>query len=193
MNFLAHLFLSCQDEELMIGNFIADFIRNREVGAYSKGVQQGIRLHRAIDTYTDNHPIVLEGVRRLRKDHSKYAPVVIDVYYDYLLANNWQKYSDESLEVFTARVYEQLMGQLERMPPILQKRLPLMVADNWLVQYGKLAGLSYTFSRMKSRVSKPEMLDAAPDSLMKDLQKYESEFIAFFPDIQQYVNEFCAC
>ncbi|MEL7021319.1 MAG: DUF479 domain-containing protein, partial [Bacteroidota bacterium] len=84
MNFLAHLFLSCNDESLLIGNFIADAIRNRDLKQYSKAIQSGVLLHRKIDSYTDNHPIIRKGTKRLRPQHRKYAAVVIDVFYDYL-------------------------------------------------------------------------------------------------------------
>ena len=82
MNYLAHLFLSCQDEDLVIGNFIADSIRNKEVATFSPAIQQGISLHRKIDAYTDSHPIVRLSTRRLHPHHHKYAPVVIDIFFD---------------------------------------------------------------------------------------------------------------
>lgn len=193
MNFLAHLYLSCQSEELMIGNFIADFIKNREVSNYSAKIQEGIQLHRSIDHYTDNHPLVLQGARRLHPAHGKYAAVVIDVYYDYLLANNWSKFSEESLDDFTAKTYKVLEKHLAVLPEKLRKVLPYWIEDNWLVKYGQESGLAFTFERMKNRVSKPEMLDQAPQSLMADLPSFEQEFVAFFPDVQQFVMEQCDC
>jgi len=87
MNFLAHLFLSFDNEDIMIGNFIADMIRNKDVSTFSEGVQKGIALHRKIDSYTDVHPIVKQGTKLMQPYHSKYSPVVIDVFYDYLLSN----------------------------------------------------------------------------------------------------------
>jgi acyl carrier protein phosphodiesterase len=191
MNFLAHLFLSCQNEELMIGNFIADFLKNRDVQNYSSGVQDGIRLHRGIDTYTDNHPIVLQGVRRLRANHSKYAPVVIDIYYDYLLANNFSLFSGQSLNEFTAQAYDVLLRNLDLMPGKLGQRLPYWIKDNWLMEYGKEEGLAFTCNRMKSRVSVPDMLNDAPMTLIKDLDIFRAEFITFFPDVQHFVAEQC--
>ena len=85
MNFLAHLFLSFENEDHVIGNFIADFIRNKEVKNYSLEIQQGIQIHREIDSFTDNHPSVRKGTFRLRPHHRKYAPVVIDILYDHYI------------------------------------------------------------------------------------------------------------
>jgi acyl carrier protein phosphodiesterase len=65
MNFLAHIYLSGSEHEILIGNFIADSIRGKQFDAYQNSIQQGILLHREIDEYTDSHPVVLECVEKL--------------------------------------------------------------------------------------------------------------------------------
>ena len=188
MNFLAHLYLSGENEELLIGNFIADFIRNREVPNYSVGIQHGIILHRKIDYYTDNHPVVRQGTHRLRVNHGKYAPVVLDVLFDYLLANNWEKYSDEPIADYTKKVYRILSKHQAILPPKIGNRLPEMIADNWLIKYGWDDGLRYVFERMKRRVSQPLLLNNAVESLKADYDLFEKEFNTFFPEVIAYVE-----
>ena len=188
MNFLAHLFLSCEQEGLLIGNFLADYLSNEQVRQYPEPIQEGVRLHRAIDTYTDNHPEVLKGVRRLYGRHSKYASVVVDVYYDYLLSVNWLRYSNKPLPEFCRDVYQVLEDHLEIMPPGLQKHLPMMIADNWLRSYGSHNGLAIAFHRMKRRTSRPEYLDGALESLVLHFDDLNEEFNAFFPDVIEFVN-----
>ena len=172
----------------MIGNFIADFIRNREVQNYSQSIQKGIILHRKIDTYTDNHPLVRMGTARLQPRHRKYAPVILDVLFDYLLANNWEKYSNEPISAYTIRVYKILMRHKTILPPRIGNRLPEMVADDWLIKYGWGDGLRDVFNKMKKRVSRPTLLDNAVESLKKDYDLYESEFNLFFPEVIEYVK-----
>jgi acyl carrier protein phosphodiesterase len=92
MNHLAHFVLSGGDADLAIGNFVADFITNRQLPTFSAGVQRGIWLHREIDAFTDAHPIVKQSTKRLHPFHHKYSPVIVDVYYDYLLAKNWDRF-----------------------------------------------------------------------------------------------------
>ena len=188
MNFLAHLFLSGDDEALLVGNFIGDFVTNRDLEAYPSGVRDGVMLHRRIDRYTDNHPLVLQGVRRLYAGHGKYAPVIVDVYYDHLLAVNFEAFHDAPLPEFAAYVYEVLRRREEWLPPVLQRRLPLMIADDWLTSYASLEGLDYAFQRMKHRASKPWYLDGAVDSLRAQYDQYEEEFRQFFPDVQDFVS-----
>ena len=90
MNHLAHFVLSGDDDDLAIGNFLADFITNRQLPDFTEGVQRGIHLHRAIDAFTDAHPVVKQSTKRLHPFHHKYSPVIVDVYYDFLLAKNWE-------------------------------------------------------------------------------------------------------
>lgn len=191
MNFLAHCFLSCESEELLVGNFLTDYIGNMPITGYTQGVQDGILMHRKIDTYTDSHPEVLKGTRRLYPYHHKYAPVVIDIFYDYLLAQNWEKYSDMPLEAFTQATYRSLEKYQDIMPERLQQRLPLMIKDDWLYRYGTEGGIKYTFSRVQKRISKPTHLDGAWESLQRDYDQLNEEFNLFFPDIIQYVQAYC--
>lgn len=188
MNFLAHVFLSKDDEELMIGNFMGDFVRSREDEQYPEGIQKGLKLHRKIDAFTDTHPAVLESVRLIRPHHRKYAPVILDVFYDFLLAKNWEKYTDESLRDFTQNIYKTLERYIAIMPPVLQRRLPLMIADNWLVRYGEWSGLEFTFSRMKLRASQPKYFENAIQVLQKHELALDENFQQFFPDAIAFVT-----
>ena len=191
MNFLAHFFLSCEREELLIGNFLADYLNNKQLRQYPEPIQEGVRLHRAIDTYTDNHPEVLKGVRRLYGPHGKYAPVIVDVYYDYLLSVNWQRYSDKPLAEFTQDIYRTLEENMDLMPPGLRQHLPQMIADDWLRAYGTHNGLAIAFRRMKARVSRPEYLDGVLESLVLHFEELNEEFNNFFPEVVEYVR--CEC
>ena len=193
MNFLAHTFLSCDDEELLIGNFMADFISNKKLAGLPHGVRKGVELHRKIDTYTDQHPLVRKGTQRLRKKHGKYAPVLIDIFYDYILANNWNKYSTETLDAFTQRVYGILEKWIGVMPEKLRKRLPGMIAGNWLSQYGRLEGLEFVLERMDKRTRFPSNFTGASADLLADYALYETEFNQFFPEVISYVEIQCRC
>lgn len=191
MNHLAHFFLSCQNEDLMIGNFVADYIRNKEVANFSAEVQQGIRLHRKIDTYTDQHPVVKQGTRRLQKHHNKYAPVILDVLYDYLLVNNWERYSEEPLVDFTQNVYHLLEKRFEELPAKLQKNIPTMISHDWLRGYGRYEGLRFTFEKMDLRTSFPSDFQSAVLHLQEDEAAFTEEFNLFFPDLVAHVEENC--
>ena len=100
MNYLAHLLLSGTNEELMLGNFIADHVKGSSINSYSPEVQRGIVIHRMIDHFTDQHEVTALGKMRLRPYVNKYAPVALDVIYDHYLARNWELYHQEKLSTF---------------------------------------------------------------------------------------------
>ncbi|NUN99341.1 MAG: DUF479 domain-containing protein [Saprospiraceae bacterium] len=190
MNFLAHTFLSGDNEGWIVGNFLGDFLRNKQVQALPSAVREGVKLHRLIDTFTDQHPSVLQGVRRLYPEHHKYASVLMDVYYDHLLTQNWAQYSQEPLHDFAGRAYEVLLRHRHLMPEPVSQRLQRMISDNWLSKYGTFEGLDFAFQRMRHFVSAPTHLDGAVESLKLHMPQLQEEFGLFFPDLIAAVNAF---
>jgi acyl carrier protein phosphodiesterase len=183
MNFLAHLFLSPEEGELLAGNFIADFISNRDLHDLSEGVRQGVMLHRHIDTFTDSHSQVRSVLRVLRPAHGKYAGVVWDVFGDALLTRHWAQFHPLSLRSFTKLMYERLHRMRDFMPEPMFSRLPRMIEDDWLMKVGQEAGIAYSLERISKRASKPEWLSGGVETYRKYLPELESAFLAFFPEL----------
>ncbi|NDB03439.1 MAG: DUF479 domain-containing protein, partial [Flavobacteriaceae bacterium] len=142
MNFLAHIYLSGEDPEIKLGNFMADAVKGNQVNQYNQKIQIGIRLHRAIDAYTDAHPIFRQSTRRLHgKQFGHYAGVIVDLFYDHFLAANWQQYHQENLPTFAQRFYALLDDKKSLTPERTQHLIPYMIEQNWLIKYQTLAGL----------------------------------------------------
>lgn len=182
MNFLAHLYLSGKEEPLIVGNFLGDFLKNPQVAKLPQSIRQGVWLHRRIDSFTDQHPVVRNSAKLLRSVHGRYAPVILDVLHDYILAKNWTRYSDDSLIKFTSGIYKILQNHRHLMPAFLQHRLPLMIADDWLTRYGTEEGLRFTFSKMKLRSSNPHFFENAVESMQDNFEQLENDFNTFFPE-----------
>ena len=184
MNHLAHLLLSDFREEILIGNFITDFIRKNEELDYSPEIQKGIALHRIIDDFTDNHKEVKKGKERIRKHQGKYGPVVLDICYDHLLGLHWRRFSEVHLDLFSTYVYQTLERRMEILPKKLQRQLPGMIKGNWLMSYELRSGLEFTFSKLAERVKFDNNLHSAVADFYQDFDLYEKEFLRFFPEIQ---------
>ena len=193
MNYLAHIFLSCNNEDIMIGNFIADSISINEVDALPEKVKKGIDLHRTIDSFTDTHDIVLRGIHRLQPFHRKYSSVVVDILYDHLLANNWELYSNTSLPDFAQQVYSIFSRRMEEMPARLKRNLPMMINKDWLNSYKTFEGLKFTLEKMDIRTQFPSNFGAAVGHLQKDYELFNKEFNEFFPDAIKFVDNQCDC
>ena len=190
MNFLAHMFLTYEDKELTVGNYVADFIRNRDFVLFSDKVVHGIKLHRHIDHYTDNHPEVLKSTRSLRERHSKYAPVVIDVFYDYVLAVNWEKFTDMDMRSFADTIYVYINEYSEDFPIHLQTISSRMIADDFLLQYGTQEGIEKTFKRIGNRAKFKSNFETAFQDLEDNFEEINDGFLRFFPDLIKEVKTF---
>ena len=151
MNFLAHLYLAGNDKEVILGNFIADAVKGKAIDTYSPMVQEGIRMHREIDRYTDNHPVFKQSRDRLRPNYSLYSGVIVDIYYDHFLARYWNEYSSEDLRTFVADAYELLIRKFKLLPARSKYLLPFMISQNWLVGYSNFYSLQRVFRGMSRR------------------------------------------
>lgn len=189
MNFLAHIYLSGNDEKLMIGNFIADSIKGKKYLDYPEGVQNGILLHRAIDSYTDTHPIVRKSRKRLFEKYGHYSGVIVDILYDHFLALNWKNYSEEKLADFVKSFYKLLQNNFEILPKPVQRFLPYMIKDNWLVSYAKIEGIGKILYQMNERTNRKSNMHLAVNELETYYSDFEAEFSAFFVELELFTLE----
>ena len=190
MNFLAHLLLSGDHEQIMVGNFIGDFVKGSKLEEYHPDIQKGIRLHRSIDNYTDTHPVVLQSKIRLREKFRHYAPVIVDVFYDHFIAKDWNRYSGESLLDFTTRFYIMMKNYLHIIPKGVSNMLHYMESGNWLYHYQYIEGIDQALTGMSRRTKFDSKMDQAAEVLKSEYDGFKSEFQMFFPDLQKHVNNF---
>lgn len=189
MNFLAHIFLSdTKDPLLLIGNFSGDFIKGKELESYPIGMQRGIWLHRAIDTYTDAHPLVLQSKKRLFPKYRHYNRVLVDLYYDHLLAAHFSNYSAIPLLAYTQQVYSLLQAHRAHIPSRGHRLLDHMQQGNWLYHYRTLEGIGQACKGMAHRSSFPSGMEEGALDLEKDYAAYKDEFFLFFEELQHFVS-----
>lgn len=190
MNFLAHIYLSGDSLKIQIGNFIADSIKGKQFEDFDDEIQKGIRLHRAIDAYTDQHPIVQQSTERLKETQKRYAPVAVDIFYDHFLAKNWENYHQEPLESFVNTFYENLQQYHDILPSEVQYMLPYMIRQNWLYNYQKMKGIERVFEGMSQRTSFQSNLLHAPKDLLTHYDAFEEDFRLFFPELINFCKDF---
>ncbi|MEA1785387.1 acyl carrier protein phosphodiesterase [Arenibacter sp. GZD96] len=183
MNFLAHIYLSFDDDEITIGNFIADSIKGNKFQHLSKGIQKGILLHRAIDTFTDAHPTVRISTKRLHAHYSHYSRVIVDIFYDHFLAVNWQLYSQTPLPVFVDQFYDLLQENFEVLPEGTQRMMPYMISDNWLLNYAKMEGIAKVLNGMNRRTQHRSKMNLAISDLETHYEEFQNEFSSFFEEL----------
>lgn len=188
MNFLAHLYLSGNDEDLILGNFIADMVKGRQIDNFHENVVRGIQMHRKIDSFTDSHPMVDKSKMRLRNKYRLYAGVVVDMFYDHFLASNWREYSSLPLNKYVSNAYQLLLKNYFLLPVRARNILPFMIASNWLVNYAHLDKLQNNLQGMARRTPFNSGMEQAVGDLRKHYDEFADEFAAFFPELIAYVE-----
>ncbi|MBO2011078.1 ACP phosphodiesterase [Hymenobacter negativus] len=193
MNFLAHLFLSGPADaptytDVLLGQFIADSVPGKQLESYPLAVQTGIRLHRAIDTFTDQHPVVRRSTRRLREaGYGKYAGVISDMFLDHFLARNFAGFTAEALPDFAQRMYALLATRQTQMPPRVQQLFGYMAQHNWLLGYAGTEGIGRALSGLSRRALPGSGMETAVGELERNYVAYEADFREYFPELQQFV------
>ncbi|AWH86206.1 DUF479 domain-containing protein [Flavobacterium album] len=188
MNFLAHIYLSGDNDLIKIGNFIADGIHGKP-DDFPPDVRKGIIVHRAIDTYTDAHPIFRQGTKRLHAAYHHYAGVIMDIFYDHFLAKNWKEYSTEPLHKFTAAFYKSLKDNYDILTERAKGMMPHMIQYDWLGSYATTEGIGRILTQMDHRTGNKSVMGKSIKELLEFYDVYEAEFREFFIDIQQHVKD----
>jgi acyl carrier protein phosphodiesterase len=183
MNFLAHIYLSGDEEEVIIGNFIADGIKGKRYLKFPPAIAKGILLHRGIDSFTDSHPTVHQSTARLHKNYSHYSGVIVDILYDHFLAKNWSKYSEEPLDEYVQNFYELLKENFTILPARIQRMMPYMIADNWLLSYATVDGIGKILAQMNVRTKGVSKMNLAVAELEEFYEEFEAEFTSFFEEL----------
>lgn len=189
MNFLAHIYLSGDNKEITIGNFIADGIRGKDYKKYPKAIQTGILLHRQIDTFTDAHKTVRQSTKRLHENYGHYSGVIVDILYDHFLAKNWKHYSNIPLADYIDDFYDTLEDNFSTLPQRIQKMMPYMIADNWLLSYASIEGIAKVLEGMNRRTKNRSQMNLAVNELQEFYNEFEDEFTRFFEELIQFSEE----
>ncbi|MEX0882369.1 MAG: ACP phosphodiesterase [Cyclobacteriaceae bacterium] len=183
MNFLAHAYLSFDNQKVLVGNFIGDFVRGNLEENFEREIIIGILLHREIDAFTDRHPLVKEAQDLLKPIFYRYSLVVTDMYFDYFLSKNWNKYDDRPILAYTEKVYAVLEQYREILPEKFLYTFTFMKKENWLASYGTMEGIQRSFTGLSYRTSFDSKIEKAPIYLEKHHDYFEDIFERFFEEL----------
>ncbi|WP_370479656.1 ACP phosphodiesterase [Tamlana flava] len=183
MNYLAHIYLSGDNDLVTIGNFIADGIKGSKYKKYPKDLQTGILLHRHIDTFTDAHETVRLSTKRLHEKYGHYSGIIVDILYDHFLAKNWRQYCPVPLNEYVDDFYDSLEVHYDILPLRVRKMMPYMMTNNWLVSYASIKGISRVLDGMNRRTKNRSSMNEAVVELETFYSEFENEFSTFFDEL----------
>ncbi len=188
MNYLAHLYLSGEDEKIVVGNFIGDYVKGKKYLNYPAEIQKGILLHRNIDSFTDGHLKFREAKKLFRPDFGLYSGVVVDLFFDHLLAKNWYSYSNLPLRDFTKWVHAVLLSNYRHLPARVKGFLPWLIQNRRLESYAQKSGISRSLEAMSRYTSLPGKTERAIEILTEQFMFLEHNFSGFMQDVLEFAE-----
>jgi acyl carrier protein phosphodiesterase len=192
MNYLAHTLLSRHSPEAILGSLLGDFVKANADADYSDAVKEAIRTHRSIDRFTDSHATTLASRSLISPARRRFAPVMVDVFYDHFLARHWNDYCDVPLARFASTVYDVLYAYRDRLPPRMQMVAARMRMDDWLVAYADIAGMDAAINgiaRRLKRFPRAAVLHGGAEELARHYETMERNFRDFFPALQRHATD----
>jgi acyl carrier protein phosphodiesterase len=190
MNYLAHAFLSFNDEQITIGNYIADHIKLAEADKLPAKIKQGVLLHRRIDYFTDTHPLFTKSKRHFYDGFERYSGVLIDIYYDHLLARNFSRFSDVPLEEFTQGIYDLLKKNTGHLPESSKRFLEYVVQNNTFYEYSKIEGIELVLKHLSYRINHGIWLNESVPMFIANQKTIEEDFFEFMEDLVKEAKAF---
>lgn len=190
MNFLAHQYLSFDIPEIQLGNLYGEIVRVKDYLNFPVGIQNGILLHREIDTFTDSHPIVKESTRIFHENHGKYSPVIVDVLYDYFLIKNWNVYSNVPYDEFVEKCYSLFRKEQQDFPETLQYIMHYLLKYDWFNTYKTVEGIGQTLKGISKRAKFENSIGNAVNELVEFEEELNHHFQLFFPDLVNHCKDF---
>jgi acyl carrier protein phosphodiesterase len=196
VNYLVHFLLTGDDEELRLGDVLGDFVKGRverfEHPGLTARMRTGIQLHRAIDTFSDHHPAVLRSKRILAPAYGRLAGVIVDVFYDHVLARRWAEHHPRPLPDYTQDVYRTLRGNLHRLPAAVHPLIHAMSRGDWLRTYATQGGIERALQGMAQRRPVAAGIGTAGQQLTEQFERFSADFDEFLPDLRLRCRQFLA-
>lgn len=187
MNFLAHAHLSFLQPEILVGNMISDFVKGKKQFDFSPGIQKGIQLHRAIDNFTDTHPVTRELKLFFKPHYRLYAGAFSDVAYDYFLANDKNEFHTfAELKYFSRNTYKILDDYFPLLPITFQKVFPYMKAQDWLYHYHEKWMIEKSFWGLERRAVYLKESGMAFTLFNDHIGGMQTCYTEFFPHLKKF-------
>jgi acyl carrier protein phosphodiesterase len=189
MNYLAHAYLSFNRPGILVGNMISDFVKGKKKYDYAPDILTGIDLHRAIDDFTDMHPVTKSARQIFQPVYGLYSGAFMDIAYDYFIANDKQLFEPGSLETFSRDIYDTLDNYTSIFPPRFNQLFPSMKKYNWLLNYRNISGIERSFEGLAYRAVYMSDSEAAFNLFLVNRDKLEYAYRMFFPELIRFTQE----
>jgi acyl carrier protein phosphodiesterase len=192
VNFLAHALLAGDSPALIVGGVTGDWIKGYLPGVLPDDLARGVALHRAIDSFAETHPAFRRSRSRVSEERSRYSGVLVDVFYDHLLAQNWAKLHHQPLNEYCDSVYRSIENRLNELPVSAHPALALMAKEDWLSSYSRIEGIADVLARMSRRARQPNPLADGEHEFLADVDGFTTDFYVWLDDTRMFCERWIA-
>jgi len=190
MNHFAHLVLSQPTIESTVGNLLGDFARGVDPHLLPEAVRAGLNNHRAVDRFTDTHPLVGEMKHGFSRRRRRFAGIALDIYFDHLLISHWEKFENRDLGPLISGFYQRMSDGQELMPGENMRRVTRrMIEFDWFGSYREIDTVAESLDRVAGRIRFANQFDNAIEDLLRHHEMIRDGFFEFYPQLQQHVAD----
>jgi acyl carrier protein phosphodiesterase len=188
MNFLAHLFLSGNDKDILVGNLLGDFVKGRLEGNYPARIEEGIMFHRNIDSFSGRNLHFVRSKRRIDESFGHYRGVLVDLFYDHFLAKSWPEYGEIAFPEYLSNTQLIIEEYRNYLPERLRNSIQYIFSE-LLPSYLEIDGISRSLVRMATRSARPNRLGEGGEELKRLYIPLQDDFQNFFPELRAFAGE----
>lgn len=190
MNHFAHLVLSKPTIESTVGNLLGDFARGIDQELLPAAVKAGLHNHRAVDRFTDAHPLVREMKLGFSPERRRFAGIAMDIYFDHLLISHWEKFESRDLKPLITEFYQRMSDGQDLMPGENMRRVTRrMIEFDWFGSYREIDAVAESLDRVAGRIRFANQFDNAIEDLLRHHEMIRDGFFEFYPQLQQHVAD----
>ncbi len=190
MNHFAHLVLARPTVESTVGNLLGDFARGVDPDALPPAVRAGLENHRAVDRFTDAHPLVKDMKRRFSRRRRRFAGIALDIYFDHLLINHWESLEDGEADSAIAEMYARMRAGRPLMPGERMRRVTRrMVEHDWFGSYRERDSIAAALDRVAGRIRFRHRFYDAIEDLERQHREIRDGFLEFYPELRRHVTD----
>lgn len=195
MNFLAHLHIASVTKSSFLGNFLGDFVKGSPEGRFEEIVVKGIRLHRFVDSYTDQHAVIKNCKPLFPESLRRFSPITLDMFWDHCLAKHWFQFHSSSLAEFCLQAELQINREAatekNRLPVKFEKISQLVWQEKWLEHYADIKNIEFALKRIALRTERMAKLALTGETLIVHYDFLQDQFFELYEDVlAQAINSY---
>jgi len=191
MNLIAHFYVAEITETSFVGSLLGDFKTGQIDSEFSPKLNTAIHLHRQVDSFADNHPLVRKWCIAFDPPFRRGVGIALDLWFDYLLLRDWDQLVEEvNAEEFIERVKQTLLADDEAVPRPVIHLVDAVRNYNLLESYAETEGIRQALLRIERRLSGRVPLVGLVDRFQEPAvqQELSEDFHAFFRQLLAHVR-----